>query len=232
MSERLFDGDAESYNPDEDNERLSSQIQRVYDCMSDGVWRTLSEIEDTIHDPPASISAQLRHLRKPRWGSHAVEKRQAHTASGAKIGGLFEYRLIPSEYGLLDGTPIDDGRIHCPMCSGKGRLEPDEAENPQVQVMKRLRAEIVLLRHTLALEIKNLGPLSGRNVLAIGGMPDDIDLPDVVQPILEHFTDIARAEGYEGPASAVCPLIIFADDVREILALDEQEMRIAGWVRR
>ncbi|KKL56177.1 hypothetical protein LCGC14_2247980, partial [marine sediment metagenome] len=36
---------------------------------------TLCEIEDLTGDPPASISAQLRHLRKERFGAHTVERR-------------------------------------------------------------------------------------------------------------------------------------------------------------
>ena len=40
-------------------------------------------------DPEASASAQLRHLRKPRFGSHTVEKRNR----GAREFGLWEYRL-------------------------------------------------------------------------------------------------------------------------------------------
>jgi hypothetical protein len=39
-------------------------------------WLTLDELAKLTHYPPASISAQLRHLRKPAYGGYVVEKRQ------------------------------------------------------------------------------------------------------------------------------------------------------------
>lgn len=111
---RLFDGP--DYNPVDDNARLTSQIGRVYAAMSDGQWRTLNDIADATGDPHASISAQLRHLRKQRWGGHKVEK--------CNLGdGLFGYRLIPSEHGLLDGTHVDEALVKCPCCNGRGRVK-------------------------------------------------------------------------------------------------------------
>lgn len=74
------------YEPRRDNPRLGAQIQRVFDAIKDGHWHTLAEIERITGDPPASISAQLRHLRKPRFGGHAIERR--HVGSG-----LYEYRM-------------------------------------------------------------------------------------------------------------------------------------------
>src|SRR5262245_34835562 len=38
-------------------------------------WLTLDELAKLTHYPPASISAQLRHLRKPQYGAFVVEKR-------------------------------------------------------------------------------------------------------------------------------------------------------------
>ena len=72
-----------------DYERLRGQILRVFDLMKDGRWRTLAEIEAATGDPAASISAQLRHLRKDKFGSHTVDKQ----ARGARETGLYEYRL-------------------------------------------------------------------------------------------------------------------------------------------
>jgi hypothetical protein len=82
-----------NYNPSVDHARLSKQHERVRDCMLDGVWRTLEEIAALTGDPPASVSAQLRHLRKPRFGSYTIEKR----ARGDRASGLFEYRLEASQ---------------------------------------------------------------------------------------------------------------------------------------
>ena len=78
------------YDPKTDNLRLAGQILRVFDCMRDGKWRTLAEIESKTGDPQASISAQLRHLRKPRFGSYTVEKRPR----GDRDQGLFEYMVL------------------------------------------------------------------------------------------------------------------------------------------
>lgn len=84
------------YNSKDDDERLTGQIRRVFNVMKDLQWRSLSEIRLTIlnrtgiNDSEASISAQLRHLRKDRFGSHEVEKR----ARGDRKSGLFEYQLV------------------------------------------------------------------------------------------------------------------------------------------
>jgi len=75
------------YDDSRDRRRLTGQIQRVYRLMSDGEWRTLDEIAQATGDPPASVSAQLRHLRKPRFGSHRVVKEHAGH-------GLYLYRLV------------------------------------------------------------------------------------------------------------------------------------------
>lgn len=83
-----------SYDHAVDEPRLARQHERVKHCMRDGAWRTLAEIEAATGDPAASISAQLRHLRKPRFGSHIVEKR----ARGGRAVGLFEYRVsVPKQ---------------------------------------------------------------------------------------------------------------------------------------
>ena len=86
-----FDGPA--YERRFDQERLTGQMARIWTVMADRAWRTLSEIETETGDPPASISAQLRHLRKARFGAHTVERR----ARGDRANGLWEYRLLPAE---------------------------------------------------------------------------------------------------------------------------------------
>ncbi len=77
-----FDGPV--YDRKLDRGRLAGQILRVYELMSDGAWRSLGEIAEETGDPPASVSAQLRHLRKERFGRHTIEKRR-------RGGGLWEY---------------------------------------------------------------------------------------------------------------------------------------------
>jgi hypothetical protein len=83
-----FDGS--DYVRARDDVRLKGQLLRVWDCMSDGKWRTLGEIARLTGDPESSVSAQLRHLRKERFGAHTVEKEY-------KDFGLFEYRLIKND---------------------------------------------------------------------------------------------------------------------------------------
>ena len=77
------------YEAKYDRKRLTGQIKRVYDLMKDGTWRTLREIAEKTRDPEASVSAQIRHLRKPRFGGFEVQKRYR----GERENGLWEYRL-------------------------------------------------------------------------------------------------------------------------------------------
>ena len=79
-----FDGGG--YGHDRDGPRLTKQYQRVFDLMKDGVERTLYEISANTGDPEASVSAQLRHMRKPRFGEHTIDKRYVDR-------GLYLYRL-------------------------------------------------------------------------------------------------------------------------------------------
>jgi hypothetical protein len=92
----MFDGS--DYVPERDNERLNGQIKRIHALMIDGLPRTLSQIASVTGDPEASVSAQLRNLKKERFGSYRLEK-------DYKGNGLFAYRLlppIPSGQGVLD----------------------------------------------------------------------------------------------------------------------------------
>ncbi len=73
-----------------DHKRLTGQIARVYECISIGHWFTLAEIAAATGDPEASVSAQLRHLRKPRFGGYRVDRRRR----GGEGSGLWEYKLV------------------------------------------------------------------------------------------------------------------------------------------
>ena len=83
-----FDG--ADYVRKRDDPRLKSQLQRVFEFMRDGKWHTLGEAAAATGDPEASVSAQLRHLRKPRFGGHTVERRYVRD-------GLYEYKLVINE---------------------------------------------------------------------------------------------------------------------------------------
>lgn len=88
-----YDGDV--YDPALDDSRLDTQLGQVWEVISDGEWRTLDEISQKMpgRAPHASVSAQLRHLRKKRFGAHIIEKRPR----GDRSNGLFEYRLADHE---------------------------------------------------------------------------------------------------------------------------------------
>jgi len=72
-----------------DQVRLSGQLKKIYDLMKDRKFRTLPEIEAATGIGQASASAQLRNLRKERFGSFTVNKQRR----GEPGAGLFEYQL-------------------------------------------------------------------------------------------------------------------------------------------
>jgi predicted transcriptional regulator len=100
---RMPDHDGETYDSTLDKVRLNAQQQRVHQCMRDGAWRTLAEIEQATGDPQASVSARLRDLRKAKFGGHEVQRRRR----GAGRAGLWEYRLVvpvpAGQLGLFGG---------------------------------------------------------------------------------------------------------------------------------
>ena len=85
LTPKRFDG--ADYVHERDCERLTTQLDRVRQALSDGRWHTLRGLAATTGDPEASVSAQLRHLRKPRFGSHNIERQ--HISHG-----LYEYRMV------------------------------------------------------------------------------------------------------------------------------------------
>ena len=88
MREPRFNGPEYS---DADHPRLISQHIRVKNFMTPGYWFTLNEISKGTGSPPASVSAQLRHLRKERFGAYQVQRRLRQSP------GLYEYKVLPSE---------------------------------------------------------------------------------------------------------------------------------------
>jgi hypothetical protein len=92
-----FDG--ADYQPDRDHSRLTGQIASIFAVIADRQWRTLDQLVEATGAPHASVSAQLRNLRKPRFGKHTIERR--HIANG-----LYEYRLAPT---VADPVPVGQG---------------------------------------------------------------------------------------------------------------------------
>lgn len=77
-----------------DDVRLTGQLLRIWRVVNDGLWRTLGQIAASTGDPEASVSAQLRHLRKARFGAHTVEK--VHLGDG-----LYRYRVLTNKSELV-----------------------------------------------------------------------------------------------------------------------------------
>jgi hypothetical protein len=85
-----------------DRETMRTQLETVRDIMLSAAecdaWLTLTEISRMTCYGEASISAQLRHLRKPVFGGFCVEKRrrddeETDVHSGISAPGKWEYRI-------------------------------------------------------------------------------------------------------------------------------------------
>jgi len=85
LKDKAFDGD--DYQHERDFIRLKKQADRIYRFVADSEWKTLREISVATGAPEASVSACLRHLRKPKYGGHTVEKKYAGS-------GVYQYRVI------------------------------------------------------------------------------------------------------------------------------------------
>ena len=87
MTPALGHRDGATYDLTRDYERLNCQQARVFAAMADGIWRSFDEIAIVTGDPPPSISARLRDLRKMRFGGHTVNRRY-------EGGGLWVYQVL------------------------------------------------------------------------------------------------------------------------------------------
>ena len=96
-------------------ENKDTQLHTIRDLMlaaaQRGAWMTLGEIAGLTEIGEASVSAQLRHLRKWRHGGHCVEKRRrrrspawdgltrgaraADKRRSAGVATMWEYRVLP-----------------------------------------------------------------------------------------------------------------------------------------
>ena len=80
-----------AYSEGKDGKRIRKQHEVIRDYMLSQEWRNLADISYVTGIPEASVSAQLRHLRKLRFGSHDVEKRRRGDS------GTWEYRVRKPE---------------------------------------------------------------------------------------------------------------------------------------
>lgn len=90
-----------------DGPRLALQQEAIRRYMLVHDWRTLWEISYDLSFPESSVSAQLRHLRKPEFGGYVVEKRRRGNS------GTWEYRVREPQ------TVFDS-------LTGQGHLFPEE----------------------------------------------------------------------------------------------------------
>ena len=90
MSAQLAHFDGATFDAGRDSRRLTNQYHRVLAHLRDGCWHTLADIALATGDPEASVSARLRDLRKPRFGSHTIERQYVER-------GLFRYRLVKKD---------------------------------------------------------------------------------------------------------------------------------------
>ena len=89
------DFDGHHYEPKKDRYRLSGQIEKIFkfiqkhstDLFGMEKWMTVGEISVYTEFPEASISAQLRNLRKEKFGGHNIQGRYR------QFTRIFEYRL-------------------------------------------------------------------------------------------------------------------------------------------
>ena len=92
-----------------DARRLRSQREIIRDVMLSaaecGSWLTLGELRALTRYGEASISAQLRHLRKAENGGYEVVKRHREGVSAVRPGAdgrgecVWEYRISRGESG-------------------------------------------------------------------------------------------------------------------------------------
>jgi hypothetical protein len=69
--------------------RTHVQMWDASQIAVDAGWMTLREIAELTNYGEASISAQLRHLRKPHFGGYVIVKRRR----GPVMNGAWEYRI-------------------------------------------------------------------------------------------------------------------------------------------
>jgi biotin operon repressor len=85
MSARI---DGAFYSPSLDEQRLTTQMERVRRELADGRWHTAQYVADRTHAPLTSVSTQIRNLRKKENGGYVIETRRDGDT------GLFLYRMV------------------------------------------------------------------------------------------------------------------------------------------
>src|SRR5580765_7378094 len=84
LSAESFEG--ATYDQGKDFHRLKGQLKLIWTLMRDTQWRTLYSISQETGIGEASVSAQLRNLRKIKWGGFKVNRR--------RVGNVFFYQVL------------------------------------------------------------------------------------------------------------------------------------------
>lgn len=95
----MFDG--YTYESDKDEERLKTQLRRVFAVMADGREHLLEELAALTGGSEAAVSARLRDFRKERFGGWTVKRRRIDR-------GLFGYTLCTRPPEVANGTVHTD----------------------------------------------------------------------------------------------------------------------------
>jgi len=145
MTLQTFGGAA--YEPKLDRARLSLQIERVRLYLLRGEWKTLREMKAALeaiyapaHFPEASLSAQLRNLRKEPYRLR-VERRRRDGVHGPGAG-IWEYRLSGSEPQPQFGLFVAKNN-HQPPPRVESQGEPDDGRGREefFRVVRRIASE-------------------------------------------------------------------------------------------
>lgn len=85
----MFDG--ADYNEKRDRIRLTGQMNRIFNTLNDvgkyGGWLSVQDIALVTGDREISVAAQIRNLRKPKFGGHDIRRRRAYNT--------YQFRLFP-----------------------------------------------------------------------------------------------------------------------------------------
>ncbi len=83
-----------TYNQQLDQKRIMSQMNRVRreleKAAARGEWLTVQQLSARTAAPECSVSAQIRHLRKPQYGNYTITYRRR---KGEEHLGTSEYLM-------------------------------------------------------------------------------------------------------------------------------------------
>ena len=92
-----LDGATAAELTEDETVHMGKQLGAMFTLMADGKKRTLTAIQHDLmraghgYISTPSVSARLRDLRKPKFGSHAVIRERALRAA---TGTMYTYRLV------------------------------------------------------------------------------------------------------------------------------------------